>query len=53
MITKILVTNGSNKNTLTVLRTLGRDMYWIDVTSSFPKIITLSSYSKYCKKLIF
>lgn len=45
---RILVTDGVYKNTLAILRTLGRK-HCIDITSSFPKIATLSSYSKYSR----
>jgi len=49
---KILITDGPNKNTLAILRDLGKDKgkYHLEITSHFNKGITLSSYSKYCKK---
>lgn len=52
MALKILVTDGQNKNTLAILRDLGRDnqKYHLEITSTFNKVITLSAYSKYCRK---
>jgi predicted ATP-grasp superfamily ATP-dependent carboligase len=49
---RVLVTDGENRNTLAVIRSLGknREKYKIDVTSIYPKIITLCSHSKYCQK---
>lgn len=49
-IKKILVTDGANKNSLAVVRSLGRKGYHIEVSTPFPRFITLSSYSKYCKR---
>ena len=51
MSNRILVTDGLNKNTLAILRTLGRSKYCIDITSSLPKILTLGFYSRYCNKV--
>jgi len=48
---KILVTDGLNKNTLAILRTLGKSKYCIDITSSLPKVLTLGFYSRYCNKV--
>jgi predicted ATP-grasp superfamily ATP-dependent carboligase len=52
---RILVTDGENKNTLAILRSLGKnkEKYEIEVTSIHHKLITLSSYSKYCRKTHF
>lgn len=49
---RILVTDGQNKNTLAILRDLGRENqnYHLEITSTFSKVLTLSAYSKYCKK---
>lgn len=48
---RILVTDGLNKNTLAILRTLGKSKYWVGITTDFPRIATLGFYSKYCKKV--
>ena len=46
---KILVTDGANKNSLAILRALGRK-HRVDITSSLPRLATLGSYSRYCHK---
>ena len=46
---KILITDGVNKNSLAILRAIG-SRYHIDVTSHYPKILTLCAYSRFCKK---
>ena len=46
---KILVTDGANKNSLAILRALGRE-HRVDITSSLPRLATLGSYSRYCHK---
>ncbi|PKP56991.1 MAG: hypothetical protein CVT88_09510 [Candidatus Altiarchaeales archaeon HGW-Altiarchaeales-1] len=46
--TKVLVTDGLQKNTLAILRTMG-NKYVIGCTSHYPKILTICFYSKYCK----
>lgn len=48
---KVLVTDGLNKNTLAILRTLGKSKYCIDITTSRPRILTLGFYSRYCNKV--
>lgn len=48
---KILVTDGLNKNTLAILRALGKSKYCIDITSNHQKIITLGFYSRYCNNV--
>jgi len=48
---KVLVTDGPNKNTLAILRALGKSNYKIDVTSNYSKVFTLSFYSRYCNKV--
>lgn len=47
---KILVTDGPNKTSLTVLRALKNNNYFIGVVSPYPKTTTLASYSRYCNK---
>lgn len=47
---KILVTDGSNKTSLAVLRALKNNNYFIGVVSQYPETITLASYSRYCNK---
>ncbi len=53
MSNKILVTDGENRNTLSVLRTIGHneENYLVDVTSIYRKALTLCSYSKYCQNI--
>ncbi|PKP60275.1 MAG: hypothetical protein CVT89_00160 [Candidatus Altiarchaeales archaeon HGW-Altiarchaeales-2] len=46
--TKVLVTDGLQKNTLAILRSVG-NKYEIGVTSPYPKILTICFYSKYCR----
>lgn len=46
---KILVTGGTSKHTLAILRTLGKK-HSIDIVSSLPALVTLGSYSRYCRK---
>ena len=48
---KVLVTDAGHKNTLAILRTLGKSKYCIDITSSLPKVLTLGFYSRYCNKV--
>jgi predicted ATP-grasp superfamily ATP-dependent carboligase len=52
---RILVTDGENKNTLAILRSLGKnkEKYEIEVTSIYRRMITLSWYSRYCQKIHF
>lgn len=50
---KILITDGANKNTLAILRHLDHHEIQIDVTSNLPKLLTLCSYSRFCKKTIY
>lgn len=47
--TKVLVTDGLNKNTLAILRSF-KNKYEIGVTSPHPKILTICFYSRYCKR---
>ncbi len=47
--TKVLITDGLNKNSLAILRSIG-NKYEIGVTSPYPKILTICFYSKYCKR---
>lgn len=49
---KILLTDGANKNTLSILRSLAKKGHIVDVTSTTSKLLTLCSYSKYCNKTI-
>lgn len=49
---KVLITDGANKNTLSILRHLDSGKCQIDITTPFPKLLTLCSYSKFCKKTI-
>ncbi len=44
----MLITDGANKNTLSILRHLADSEYLIDITTHLPKWLTLCSYSKYC-----
>jgi len=48
----ILVTDGANKNTLSILRHLDNSECRIDITTHLPKWLTLCSYSKYCGSTI-
>ena len=48
---RLLVTDGANKNTLAVLRALGRE-HRIDVVSHQPRGLTLASYSRFCGRTI-
>lgn len=50
MVIKILVTDGSNKNTLAVLRSLRSERYLTDLVNVYPRLFTLGSYSRYCNK---
>lgn len=50
---KILITDGANKNTLSILRHLDHREIQIDVTSNLPKLLTLCSYSRFCKNTIY
>ncbi len=51
MLKRILVTDGPNKNTLAVIRALGRTgQYQIDITTSCSPLVTLSRYSKYVSR---
>ena len=47
---KLLVTDGTYKNSLAILRCLDTKKYQIDVTSSAPRYLSLCFYSKYCSK---
>lgn len=49
---KVLITDGANKNTLSILRHLDDSECRIDITTHLPKWLTLCSYSKYCKNTI-
>jgi len=49
---KVLVTDGGNKNTLSILRHLDNSECQVDITTHLPKWLTLCSYSKYCKNTI-
>lgn len=49
---RILITDGANKNTLSILRHLNHNEFQIDITTHLPKILTLCSYSKYCRNTI-
>ena len=49
---KVLVTDGGNKNTLSILRHLDNRECQVDITTHLPKWLTLCSYSKYCKNTI-
>lgn len=49
---KILITDGANKNTLSILRHLDVSECWIDIITCLPKWLTLCSYSKYCGNTI-
>lgn len=49
---KVLVTDGANKNTLSILRHLEDSEYLIDITTHLSKRLTLCSYSKYCRNTI-
>lgn len=49
---RILVTDGANKNTLSILRHLERQDYHIDILTHGPKWLTLCSYSKFCGDVI-
>jgi len=51
MMIKVLITDGTYKNSLATLRSLGRKNYWVDVTTSYPRYFSLCSYSKYHKKI--
>lgn len=49
---RILVTDGPNKNTLAVIRTLGAaKRYKIDITTTCSPLVTLSAYSKYVDRV--
>ena len=48
----MLITDGANKNTLSILRHLDDSECRIDITTHLPKWLTLCSYSKYCKNTI-
>jgi predicted ATP-grasp superfamily ATP-dependent carboligase len=50
MNSKILVTDGLNKNTLAILRSIGKSNC-INITSPLSKVLTLGFYSKYCNKV--
>lgn len=50
MVLKVLVTDGLNKNTLAVLRSLKSNKYLIDLVSIYHPLFTLGSYSRYCNK---
>ena len=49
---KILITDGANKNTLSILRHLDDNEYQINITTHLPKWLALCSYSKYCKNVV-
>jgi len=49
---KILVTDGANKNTLSILRHLDHNECRIDITSHLSKWLSLCSYSRYCENII-
>lgn len=48
--TKVLITDGVNKNALAILRAIG-NKYRIDITTNYPKIITLCAFSRFCGKV--
>ncbi|AKG91251.1 putative ATP-grasp enzyme [Geoglobus ahangari] len=50
MKTKVLVSDGDHKNALAILRTF-RNKYEVDVTTPFPKFLTLTAYSRYVKNV--
>jgi len=49
---KILLTEGANKNTLSIIRNLGKSCY-IDVLTPFPPFLTLSAYSKFSGRVFY
>ena len=49
---KILITDGANKNSLSILRHLGDGKCQIDITTHLSKWLSLCSYSRYCTNII-
>ena len=46
----ILISDGANKNTLSIIRNLGQT-YYFDVLTPFPILLTLSAYSKFSGRI--
>jgi len=49
---RVLISDGANKNTLSIIRNLGKS-YYFDVLTPFPPSLTLSAYSKFSNHIFY
>ena len=49
---RVLISDGANKNTLSIIRNLG-ESYYFDILTPFPVLLTLSAYSKFSNHIFY